>query len=127
MSTPYITSLPAQTGVTSVTSGSFPEPHPDSDRGKNLPLVGAKGPPPVEATREATANVNDWLKLQQHSVRLLLDPDSGDPIIHVVDKATGAVIRQIPNEEVIKLADWWEKHSMLNENRPVSLVVDERA
>jgi len=125
--TPDTTPLPRAAGVPAVPSSAFPKNNTASDRGKKPPLPGENVPPTAEQTHEATDHVNRWLKLNLHSVRLVQDAMSGETIIHVVDKATGTIIRQIPAEEVIKLAEWWKNYSESNHGDSVSMLVNERA
>lgn len=61
-------------------------------------------PRPVEQTREAVETLNRALEVAQRDLRFQLDEDSGRVIVQVVEPASGEVIRQIPNEEVLRMA-----------------------
>ena len=59
---------------------------------------------PVEQSREAVETLNRALEAAQRDLRFQLDEDSGRVIVQVVEPASGEVIRQIPNEEVLRMA-----------------------
>ena len=52
----------------------------------------------------AVEAVNEQLALQQRKVQLSLDESLEQPVISVVDVETDEVIRQLPSEQVLKLA-----------------------
>jgi flagellar protein FlaG len=82
--------------------------------GKGLPQVEAKN---VANTQEvakevdakdplvdAVAKLNDYIQTLQRDLRFSLDEDSGKSVISVIDRQSSKVIRQIPNEIVLNLA-----------------------
>jgi len=53
--------------------------------------------------RAAVAAINRAAKSLTHSVELVLDDRSEQPVVRVVDSETGQLVRQIPTEEVLEL------------------------
>lgn len=72
----------------------------------------------TEKVREAVKSANDFYP---NRVKFDVDDDSGQVVVRVIDKNTEEVVRQIPPEEFLKIAD---KVKVLN--RPQKgLVVDQ--
>lgn len=72
----------------------------------------------AEKSRPAQANATDARKLEQalgnvtahiqnlhRSLHFSVDQDSGETVVRVVDTETQEVIRQIPSEEILAIAD----------------------
>lgn len=57
-----------------------------------------------EQTREAVETLNRAMDAAQRNLRFKLDEDSGRLIVQVVESVSGDIIRQIPNEEVLRMA-----------------------
>lgn len=57
---------------------------------------------PVEA---ALSNIQDFVQNIQRNLSFALDDSSGRVVVKVTDAASGEVIRQIPSEDVLKLAE----------------------
>lgn len=55
------------------------------------------------AVRNAVAAINRAAKSLTNTVQLVMDERSEHAIVKVMDSETGALIRQIPNEEVLEL------------------------
>lgn len=53
---------------------------------------------------DAVAHVNHYVQNVRRDLQFSVDKQSGETIIKVVDSETNKVVRQIPPEEVIKLA-----------------------
>jgi flagellar protein FlaG len=98
---------------------------PDTKNGKGLPQVEAKV---VANTQEvakevdakdplvdAVAKLNDYIQTLQRDLKFTLDEDSGKSVISVIDRQSSKVIRQIPNEIVLNLAQ------KLNNEEPLLL------
>ncbi len=58
---------------------------------------------PVQV-EQAVRQVNEALALREVGLKFEVDKDTDKVIIKVVDRASGEVIRQIPNEEVVRIA-----------------------
>lgn len=92
---------------------AFGDPQPPS--GEPPALDGATGrllthgsstqPPPSRADVEyAVARANEVLQTSRRTLTFVLDGDFDQPIVKVVEAATGEVVRQIPNEEVVAIS-----------------------
>lgn len=77
--------------------------------GKNLPPSGKSAPvadQPVPAANidKALEQIKGFLKDSQRQLNFQRDEATGRTIIRVIDPASGQVIRQMPSEEILKLA-----------------------
>jgi len=54
---------------------------------------------------EAVAKVESFLKVQNRDLAFTIDEDTKRSVVTVKDSSSGDVIRQIPSEEVLKLAE----------------------
>ncbi|MEM9181810.1 MAG: flagellar protein FlaG [Pseudomonadota bacterium] len=84
-------------------------------------------PPPAETLFSAVENINQVLKAQERSVRLKASEFAETAVIEVIDKETDTVIRQIPAESTMKLAEYWSQNGLLADGSLISLSVDETA
>ncbi|WP_028768677.1 flagellar protein FlaG [Shewanella fidelis] len=57
-----------------------------------------------EALMSVTDELNDMMSLMRKGLAFRVDEDSGQSVVSVMDVASGDVIRQIPNEEALELA-----------------------
>jgi flagellar protein FlaG len=83
------------------------------DGGKSLPPIsGSTGSSSVKEqvavqeqdVQRAVTKINDYVQSVQRDLRFSVDEELGQPIVQVIDSSTRKVIRQIPNEVVIRLA-----------------------
>ena len=78
--------------------------------GKALPKDGEKLPPAEreaptpERVAQAVQQIQSYLSDSQRQLQFQVDVDSGRTIVRVVNPETKEVIRQIPGDEVLKLA-----------------------
>jgi flagellar protein FlaG len=63
------------------------------------------------AVRAAAQQIDSYLKSVGRQVEFRVDDDTGMTVVTVRETATGDVIRQIPNEEVLQLARRFEASS----------------
>jgi len=93
-------------------SASQPAMH-GKDGGKPLPPIsGSTGSSSVKEqvavqeqdVQRAVTKINDYVQSVQRDLRFSVDQELGQPIVQVIDSSTKKVIRQIPNEVVIRLA-----------------------
>lgn len=70
------------------------------------PAIAARGnpAPPAEIRSHSAAEVDAWLRTQQRSVSFQVDGETGLTIAHVYKNATGELVRQIPTEEIVRIA-----------------------
>lgn len=57
-----------------------------------------------QRVERAVAKLNDYVQSFQRDLKFTVNEDLGRPIVHVVDRNTQEVIRQIPNDVTIRLA-----------------------
>ncbi len=63
----------------------------------------------------AVAQMNEYIQSTQRDLQFSYDPDSGQTVVKVLDRSTQEVIRQIPDEIFLKLAE------TLDTNQPIQL------
>lgn len=61
-------------------------------------------PPTAEAVKAAAAQIDSYLKSTNHELDFRVDSQTGQMIVSVRDRETGDLIRQIPGEEVLRMA-----------------------
>lgn len=59
----------------------------------------------AERVKAAAQQLDSYLKSSGRSLEFRVDEKSGRVVVKVHDSATGEVIRQIPNEETLRLAE----------------------
>jgi flagellar protein FlaG len=86
-----------------------------------LPKQPAKQAPPVEVPKieSVTRQIDSFLRSMGRSINFRVDPGSGQMIVSVIDATTGEVIRQVPGEDALRLAQSIEQ--------TLSAMVDETA
>jgi len=57
-----------------------------------------------EQVKEAVSKLNDYVQSTERTLDFQMDEDSGQTIIKVFDKHSSELIRQIPNELALELA-----------------------
>lgn len=77
------------------------------------PAAEAANPVPVETVNSqavqekvqaAVAQMNEYIQSTQRDLNFSYDPSSGETVVKVLDRNTKEVIRQIPNEIFLRLA-----------------------
>ena len=70
------------------------------------PVQQAKPAPPIEVPKieSVTKQIDSFLRSIGRSINFRVDPGSGQMIVSVIDANTGEVIRQVPGEEALKMA-----------------------
>ena len=71
--------------------------------GKSLPDT-SKAEASPERVQEALSRIQSYLSASQRELQISVDEGSGRTVVRVVNPETQEVIRQIPTEEVLKLA-----------------------
>lgn len=84
----------AEEGKTSAQSGK------ESPPGRNIDAVVA------ESAARAVVDLNDYVQKVGREIRFSVDDESGHMVIKVMDSKTDEVIRQIPSDEVLALAEF---------------------
>ncbi|MGK0249674.1 MAG: flagellar protein FlaG [Oleispira sp.] len=57
-----------------------------------------------EQVRDAVSKLNDYVQSMERTLDFQIDEDSGKTVIRVFDKISSELIRQIPNELALELA-----------------------
>lgn len=57
-----------------------------------------------EKVQAAVAQMNEYIQSTQRDLNFTYDPQSGETVVKVLDRATQEVIRQIPDEIFLRLA-----------------------
>ena len=103
--------------VTRAVAGSAAlEAGASSKAGKQTETVQAVTPQTREAVQEpaqvdrdqlqaAVSDIQDFVQSVRRDINFALDEDSGRMIINVTEASSGDVIRQIPSEEALRLAE----------------------
>jgi len=68
-----------------------------------------------ESIERAVAKLNDYVQNTERKLEFQMDEDSGQTVVRVYDKNSEKLIRQIPNEEALSLAQ------KLNQEEPLML------
>lgn len=78
---------------------------PASGRSREGGGAGSNQPLDSEATRAAVEKVQDFVQVVQRDLQFSVDEDSGRTIVTVVDSESGEMIRQIPPERILQIAE----------------------
>lgn len=79
------------------------EAAPPSER-KKAPAVANDEVPPREVVHAAAQRLEAYLRSMGRELRFQIDEASGRIVVSVLDAETGERIRQIPSEEMLRLA-----------------------
>lgn len=74
------------------------------DGGKASPASPAEAGSASAALEQSLRQVNHYLQAENRGLEFSVDKSTGRTVIKVVDRSSGEVLRQIPPEYVIKLA-----------------------
>jgi flagellar protein FlaG len=64
----------------------------------------APPPPAPHKIESVTRQIDSFLRSQNHQLQFRVDQGSGKMVVTVTDGETGEVIRQVPGEEALKMA-----------------------
>ena len=84
-----------------------PERTESAARGQDLPPTRpeqAEGRPQFERVESAVSQISDFVQGFQSDLLFSIDEDSDRLVVKVVDSETQEVIRQIPSEEMLRIA-----------------------
>lgn len=70
----------------------------------------------LETVSQAVADLNRYVQNEQRDLLFSMDSGTGDMVVRVLDRDSGDLIRQIPNQIVLDLA------ARARENEPVQLI-----
>jgi len=100
-----LTTLPNSVTPARPESQKQSSPQPAPDAGKTLPVGGDnKPPPPPPQVKKAVQQIKSFLSESQRSLQFRVDQQSGRMVITVINPLTQETIRQIPEDQVLRLA-----------------------
>jgi len=73
----------------------------------------------VDEAKQAVAEVNDILKSMNHHLQFSVDDRTNTIIVKLIDGETGEVLRQIPQEEIVRLRAYYRDQQGLLVNMAV--------
>ena len=89
-----------------------------------VPALPAAVPAVSSANLErATAQIESYVRSSGRDLQFRVDDESGRVVVSVRDSETGELIRQIPNEEVLRIAHAIEQRDTRQQN----LLIDDEA
>jgi flagellar protein FlaG len=80
---------------------------------------GKKPPQEIPKIESVTRQIDSFLRSINRSLQFQLDPATGQMVATLIDAETGDVIRQVPGEEALRIAERIEAG--------LSLILDEQA
>lgn len=87
-----------------------------AETGKTLPYDVAASRVSVGRITEAAEELNRFVQGEQRDLKFQVHEDSGEVVVRVVDRKSGDLIRQIPNDVVLELA------AKVRDNEPLQLL-----
>lgn len=90
--------------VQQVQENTAPERHVAAASGQVLPSDQAEGRASVQQVESAVSKISDFVQNFQRDLQFSVDKDSDRLVVKVVDSETQEVIRQIPSEEMLRIA-----------------------
>ena len=90
--------------VQQVQENTAPERHVAAASGQELPLDQAEERASVQQVESAVSKISDFVQNFQRDLQFSIDKDSDRLVVKVVDSETQEVIRQIPSEEMLRIA-----------------------
>jgi flagellar protein FlaG len=77
---------------------------PAAEAARSLPKDPVNSQAVQEQVQAAVAQMNEYIQSTQRDLNFSYDPDSGETVVKVLDRSTQEVIRQIPDEIFLRLA-----------------------
>ena len=77
---------------------------PAVEAAKSRPLEGVDPQVMQEKVTAAVAQMNEYIQSTQRDLQFSYDPGSGETVVKVLDRETQELIRQIPDEIFLRLA-----------------------
>ncbi|MCU1752503.1 flagellar protein FlaG [Pseudomonas sp. 6D_7.1_Bac1] len=93
-------SYPAVKPVSSTTDKPVEAPQADS-----VPAVAGSKDSDADKLKAAVQEIEKFVQSIKRNLEFSIDEGSGKVVVKVIATATGEVVRQIPSEEALKLAD----------------------
>lgn len=77
---------------------------PVAEAAKPVPVETVNSQAVQEKVQAAVTQMNEYIQSTQRDLNFSYDPNSGETVVKVLDRNTQEVIRQIPNEIFLRLA-----------------------
>lgn len=77
---------------------------PAAEAARSLPQDPVNSQALQERVQAAVAQMNEYIQSTQRDLNFSYDPESGETVVKVLDRSTQEVIRQIPDEIFLRLA-----------------------
>lgn len=77
---------------------------PAAEAARSLPQDPVNSQAVQERVQAAVAQMNEYIQSTQRDLNFTYDPESGETVVKVLDRSTQEVIRQIPDEIFLRLA-----------------------
>lgn len=90
-----------------------PNQAPGVAEAKSGERADAVDPTTMRNIERAAAQIDSYMKSVNRSLEFRVDKDSGRTVVSVRDAETGELIRQIPGEEVLRMARYMDTNSLL--------------
>lgn len=90
--------------VQQLQENTAPERHVAAASGQALPSDQAEERASVQQVESAVSKISDFVQNFQRDLQFSVDKDSDRLVVKVVDSETQEVIRQIPSEEMLRIA-----------------------
>lgn len=87
---------------------------PAAQTATSKPLVPADQEAVAEQVRVAVAQMNEYIQSTQRDLHFSYDATSGETVVKVLDRSTQEVIRQIPDEIFLRLAQQLDTNEQIN-------------
>jgi flagellar protein FlaG len=62
-------------------------------------------PDPEARTRAAARLLHEFLQESGHDMKFMVDKVTGKTIVRIYNRASGELVRQVPSEEVVRIAE----------------------
>lgn len=100
---------PIQQGAGIAQAGVATSPQSDATQRTHAPAASSNAALDPEALQSALSDVQSALSVVTNDLRFTIDDDTGRTVVKIVDKETDEVIRQIPSEEMLRIAKALDK------------------
>lgn len=98
-------SLSSGVTATAVRLSKSGEPVDKQGRTNQASESGSLGEPSRQPLEQAVSNIEGFVQKISRDLNFALDDSSGRMVVKVTDRASGSVVRQIPSEDALRLAE----------------------
>ena len=98
-------SLSSALTAAAVRASKAGEPVDKQGRANQTSESGSAGEPSRQPLEQAVSNIEGFVQKISRDLDFALDDSTGRMVVKVTDRASGNVVRQIPSEEALRLAE----------------------